>query len=87
MLTVTESAKKHLQELLEKSDAEDEAVVRFVLQAEGISMGIDQQRQDDQTFEQDGKVVLVMQNEVAQALDGKSLDVEQTETEPKLVLQ
>jgi Fe-S cluster assembly iron-binding protein IscA len=84
MLTVTETAGQHLSQILEQ--APGEAVVRFIPQENGLAMQLDNVRPGDTTFEHEEKPVLAMDTRVAEALDGRTLDVQSTEEGPRLAL-
>lgn len=75
MLTVTEGAREHVAKLLDQANVPDESVVRIVSQAEGLALMPDMARDGDETFEHAGKTVLVIQPELTQHLEGKTLDV------------
>ena len=78
MLTLTDSAGDHLIGLLEKANAPDDAAVRLVISDNGLAMRADRPQPDDVTFEHNGKTVLIAQREVADALDGRTLDTTET---------
>jgi len=79
MLTLTQAAGEHLSKLLDESDANDEAAVRLVAREQGLALAADQPRPEDTTFEHDGKTVLILDQQVAEALADRTLDVQDTE--------
>ena len=79
MLTVTDDAKVHLANLLEHNEVPDGTAVRLVVAEQGLAMTTDSPGDQDATFDHDGRTVLVMENEIAEQLDGRTLDVEQTD--------
>ena len=87
MLTLTESASAHLNDLLAKSDAPDDAAARFVPGEQGLRLVLDQPRDGDQTFDHEDKTVLVMEPQVAQFLEQATLDTEKTEQGEQLTLR
>jgi len=79
MLTLTDAASEHLAKLLDESDVPDEAAVRLVVREEGVALAADQPKPEDTTFEHNGKTILVLDEQVAEALNDRTLDVEDTE--------
>ena len=73
MLTVTDAAGAHLAEML--SSAPEKAAIRFVAETNGLTPRIDSPRPEDATFEHNDRVVLILDQPVASALDEKTLDV------------
>ena len=86
MLTVTEAAKAHIADLLQKAEAPDEASVRLVRSPAGIELAIDQEKPGDTSFEHDTSTVLVVGEDVAPLLDQATLDIEQSEQGARLRL-
>lgn len=87
MLTVTESACGHLAGLLYSANAPDEAAIRFVVEGNRITPTVDQERPDDTTYEYAGSPVLVLDEHVVALLDNRTLDVQDTDDGPQLVLR
>jgi Fe-S cluster assembly iron-binding protein IscA len=87
MLTVTEGASAQLADMLTAAEAPDDVAVRFVVQGQGLALGLDQVKAEDQTFEHSGKTVLVLDEEIAGLLNDKTLDVEDTDEGPRLALK
>lgn len=75
MLTVTDDARAHFAKLLDGANVPDESVVRIVAQEQGLALAPDVARDGDETFDHDGKTVLVIQPELATHLEGMTLDV------------
>jgi len=86
MLTLTQAAGEHLSKLLDESDANDEAAVRLVAREQGLALAADQPRPEDTTFEHDGKTVLILDQQVAEALADRTLDVQDTENGKALAI-
>ena len=84
MLTVTDSAARRLNQML--SDAPEGTAIRFVPQGDGLIPQIHNPQSDDETFEHEGKTVLALDQQVASALDDKTLDVDITQQGSQLVL-
>lgn len=87
MLTMTEAAGDHLQTLLEKSNAPDDAALRFVPGQQGLEITMDKPRDNDQQLEHAGRTVLLLDEQLAEKLDGHQLDAKQTEQGTALTLQ
>ena len=86
MLMLTEMAGEYLTALLENTNASAEAAVRFVLDGSTLTPKLDSTRPGDKTFDYEGRRVLVLDEQVSQALAESTLDVQATEEGPKLVL-
>ncbi len=86
MLTMTESAGEHLVSMLDGAKAPDEAAVRLVMAEGGLGMRADKAKDDDVTFEHDGRTVLVVAPDVAAALEDRTLDAVDTEKGKGLTL-
>ena len=86
MMTLTETAGDHLTEILNNSDVPEGVAVRFVCRESEISLSLDNQKPGDETFEHQGKTVLLLDQHAAEYLDGTTVDAEQTGTGGKLFL-
>jgi Fe-S cluster assembly iron-binding protein IscA len=86
MLAVTDAASEHIANLLDNRETETDAVVRLVVQDEGLTMVLDSANPDDVTYDHLGRTVLVMKPDLAEQLDGKTLQVEQSEGDARLTL-
>lgn len=87
MFQVTDAACEHLSDVLAKSGAPDEMAVRLAIQEGSVVVNVDQARQDDKSFEHEERTVLVLSENVAQQLDGATLDVEPSDDGLKLALK
>lgn len=88
MLTVTQAAAAHLAHLLAEADPEGQGfVVRLVYGPNGFGLKLDQTGPDDATFDHEGVTVLALEEELSQALAGKTLDVETTEQGQNLTIR
>jgi Fe-S cluster assembly iron-binding protein IscA len=87
MLTVTEAACGHLAGLLYGANAPDEAVIRFVLEGRTITPTLDQEHPDDTTYEYAGSTVLVLDEHTGALLANRTLDVQDSDDGPQLVLR
>jgi hypothetical protein len=77
MLKVTQAATQYLNDMLVRVQAPAEAAVRIVPKTDGggLATTIDQERDGDQHFDCEGKTVLVLDAEVANALSEQTLDI------------
>lgn len=88
MLTVTESAKGLLKEILMAHSDAPEMGVRLVLEPPGeLGLVLGKEEPGDQVVEHQGSKVLLVASELASRLDEITLDVEDTADGPKLVVQ
>jgi Fe-S cluster assembly iron-binding protein IscA len=87
MLTVTEGAKQLLKETLREHSEDPETGIRLSVK-EGGQFGIvlDTESEGDQVVEHDGDKVLLVAPGLSTVLEGKTLDVHDTEEGPKLFL-
>ena len=85
MLTVTEQAGARLNQLL--GEAGSESVIRIVQRRRRMRMRRDHARPEDATFAYAGRIVLVLDENVAQRLTARTLDIRQTDTGPRLRLR
>ena len=86
MLMLTEMAGEYLTALLENTRASEEAAIRFVLDGSTLTPKLDSARPGDDTFDYEGRKVLVLDAQVSEALAESTLDVQATDEGPKLVL-
>ena len=86
MLTVTEPAGAHLEKLLDEAEAPEGAAARFVASEEGLTLQLDNPKPEDETHDHGGRTVLLLDQQVAELLSDKTLDLQQTEQGPSLAL-
>lgn len=86
MLSVTEPASSHLEKLLDKAQAPDGAAARFVASEEGLTLQLDHPKPEDETHEHEGRTILLLDQQVAELLSDKTLDLQDTEQGPSLAL-
>jgi Fe-S cluster assembly iron-binding protein IscA len=86
MLTVTDNAVRHMAEILYKSDAADEMAIRFVQEGHTIVPRLDQERPGDATYEYAGSTVLLLAEDIVALLENRTLDIDDTEDGPKLII-
>jgi len=86
MVTVTDNAKAHIADLLQQNEAPDGTAVRLVPAQQGLALAPDEPADDDTKFDHDGKTVLIMKPNIADQLDGRTIDVADTEQGTELRL-
>jgi len=88
MLTVTESAKGLLKEILTAHSDEPEKGVRLGLDPQGqLGLELGEEEPGDHVVEHQGSKVLLVASELAPAIQEITLDVEDTADGPRLVVQ
>ena len=85
MLLMTDSAGARLTDLLTKKA--DGSVARITRDRRQLHLKLGQLRAHDQKFTHDGRVVLVLDAEIAESLSLRQLDVHDTTTGPRLHLK
>lgn len=86
MLTVTDEARSHLSELLTKAQAPEDAAVRLVPGQQGLELTLDREQPGDTTFSKDEQKVLLVGESIASHLDEATLDIENTDSGPRLAI-
>ena len=70
----------------QKAIASEETAIRLVLEGNTLTPQLDNSRPGDDTFDYEGRLVLMLDSQVSQVLDDSTLDIEATEEGPKLIL-
>jgi len=87
MLEVTERARQELKKILTTNTDEPEACLRLTVNEQGqLGLAIDVERDGDQTVEHEDSKVLLVEKELADTLQGITIDVEDTPQGAKLVV-
>ncbi len=86
MLNVTADAAELLSQRIAASEASENRAIRLILHDSGFSLEVDTVRPDDATFSHEGSVVLVIDKQTCESLAANTLDVTDTDDEPKLKL-
>jgi Fe-S cluster assembly iron-binding protein IscA len=87
MLTVTESAKQLLKEMGRAHSGNPEACLRLSVDSGGqFGLTLDSESEGDQVVDHEGAKILVVTPGLATALEGNTLDVQDTAEGPKLVI-
>ena len=87
MLNASDAACAFISELLTFEGAPDESAVRIVIEENELSIKLDKEKPGDKTYLHEGKTVLLVDAKMSQALDGKTLDVEDTAEGTKLTVE
>ncbi len=75
MMTVTYTAAEHIAYTLSECQAPDDVVLRIKLTNGGVGMQPGKMRPGDETFDHNGKVVLVLDQQISQLLGNKTIDL------------
>lgn len=90
MLSITEAAGAHLTKLLTEAQAPDSMAIRLKPASEsGTSLDatLDEERSGDSKILHEGRAVLYFGPKVAEAVDSRILDLEETDSGPQLSLR
>jgi hypothetical protein len=86
MLTVTDDAARHLAEILHTAEATGDTAIRFVREGRTISPTLDRERPGDVTYAYAGITVLLLDENVVAELADRTLDVQDSDDGPQLIL-
>jgi hypothetical protein len=86
MPTVTDTAGAYMAQLLDEAEARDDIAIRLVLADTEIIPKMDHVRPGDTAFSFKGRTILVLDELVMQAMEGKTLDVQDADDGRKIVL-
>ena len=78
MLQVTDRAAEYLRESLSRKDEDLPAAIRIVRTEEGYRLVLDDPKDGDQVFGQEGHNYLLVGTEVGEALSGATIDVQES---------
>ncbi len=87
MLTVTYTAGEHIAYMLCEHEARDDVVLRIKWMKGGVEMQPDKMRPGDETFDHNGKVVLVLDQQNSQLLGNKTIDLMTDDDGSYLILE
>ncbi len=87
MMTVTYTAAEHMAYTLSQDQGRDDVVLRIKLTKGGIEMQPDKMRPGDETFEHNGKVVLVLDQQTSQLLGNTTIDLMTDDDGSHLILE
>lgn len=86
MLTVTDKAARYLREILSTRPEESTQVLRIIFRDGNYELTLDDPREDDHVFEQDGETYLLVDPQVAEALSEATIDAQETTEGTRLTL-
>ncbi len=75
MVTLTYTAGERMAYMLSEHQDRDDVVMRIKLTKGDVEMQPDKIRPGDETFAHDGKVILVLDQQISQLLDNKTIDL------------
>ena len=75
MMTVTYTAGEHMAYTLSEHQVRDDVVLRIKLAQDGVEIQPNKIRPGDETFDHNGKVVLVLDQQTSQLLGNKTIDL------------
>ncbi len=87
MLTVTYMAGEHIAYMLCEHEARDDVVLRIKLRKNGVELQPDKMRPGDETFDHNGNVVLVLDQQTSQLLGNKTIDLMSDDDGSHLILE
>ncbi len=87
MVTVTYTAAEHMAYTLSEDHDSDDVVLRIKLTKDGVEMNPDNIRPGDETFDHNGKVVLVLDQQISQLIGNKTIDLTTDDDGSHLILE
>jgi Fe-S cluster assembly iron-binding protein IscA len=85
MLAITDDAKELLKDVLEQRGQPGQAL-RLAETAEGLEVALDQAAEDDVIYDVDGRDVLIVQRDLANRMDGTTIQREESRDGPRLAM-
>ena len=85
MLAITDDAKELLRGVLEQRGQPGQAL-RLSETAEGLEVTLDQAADDDIIYDVDGRDVLIVQRDLADRMDGTTIQREESRDGPRLAI-
>lgn len=86
MLEMTPAAGGYLCAVLERAQAPAETAIRLEIEGDTLTSKLDQARPGDAALAHEGRKVLLLDDRVAQLLDGITIDVEPSSEGDRLIL-
>ena len=87
MVEVTERAREELKKALDAQSAGPASGLRLALIGPGeFGLGIDKEQPGDQVVQHEGANVLLVEGALAEQLEGASIDIQESEEGPRLVM-
>jgi len=87
MIEVTERAREELNKILTANTDKPEACLRLTANDQGqLGLAIDEERDGDQAVEHEGSKLLLVEKDLADSLQGITIDIEDTPEGARLVI-
>jgi Fe-S cluster assembly iron-binding protein IscA len=87
MLSVTAIAGAYLAEFLDHEEQPEDMTLRLECRPTGEwSLRFDHRQSNDRTCEYEQRTILVCDTQIAQTVDGRTIDVLDTEVGPRLIM-
>lgn len=87
MVTVTDRATEELRNILANAAPQPGQALRLVPSREGgLGLGLDEEREGDEIVKSGDEKILLVSSGIAEALDEATIDVQDSEEGPKLVI-
>ena len=84
MRIVTEAACSLAAELLDNAQAADDVAVRVFFEGDDLAMQLDHSLEGDSSFDHNGRVVLILAEDVMAEIGSQTLDIKETADGPTL---
>ena len=85
MLAITDDAKELLRDVLEQRGQPGQAL-RLAETADGLEVALDQAAEDDVIYDVDGRDVLIVRRDLADRMDGTTIQREESQDGPRLAI-
>jgi len=85
-MQVTVAAGGYLEKLLNQEETSEGVLIRLVAKGEELWMELDKPHRGDEVFKFIGQDVLAVDGRLSKSLDDHTLDVEETDVGPNLVI-
>jgi Fe-S cluster assembly iron-binding protein IscA len=86
MLSVTDAAVKELSGLLDQTEAASSQCIRLIQQDDALALQVDEPQEGDQVVADDDRPVLLVDADLASALQGATLDAVDTQDGTQLMI-
>ncbi len=87
MVEVTERAREELKKALDaQSDQPGNGLRLALVGPDEFGLGVDEEKEGDHVVQHEGAKVLIVENALAEKLDGITIDVHDSEAGPRLVM-
>ncbi len=86
MVAVTERAAQELREILTTHATDPEQLLRLTPGADGLSLMLDTEREEDEVVESEGTTILLVGPELSPTLAGTTIDCVDTTEGPRLTI-